>query len=69
MRRILELSLDTKAKYLAFSPDTKREVAIQTFVKKFGTEPETVIQTAGALNVGPIPQKQEGQLSFLGAEK
>lgn len=63
------MSLDTKAKYLAFSPDTKREVAIQTFVKKFGTEPETVIQTAGALNVGPIPQKQEGQLSFLGAEK
>mgnify|MGYP006910064676 CR=1 FL=1 len=63
------MSLDTKAKYLAFSPDTKHEVAIQAFVKRFGMEPETVIQTAGALNVGPIPQKQEGQLSFFGVEK
>jgi len=69
MRRILELSLHTKAKYLAFSPDTKHDVAIQTFVKRFGTEPETIIQTAGALNVGPIPQKEEGQLSFFGVEK
>lgn len=63
------MSLDTKAKYLAFSPDTKREVAIQVFVKRFGTEPKTIIQTAGALNVGPIPQKQDGQLSFLEVEK
>lgn len=57
----MDKKIDQTVKYLGFIPNTKQEIAVQVFINKFGVVPEIIIQTAGALNLGPIPQEQDGK--------
>jgi len=50
-------SIDTNATYLLFSAEHDRTDAVQCFVARFHQNPLSVVQTAGHLWVGPVPDE------------
>lgn len=47
----------TEAAYLAFSLDTKEEVAAAAYQQRHGQPPEFVFESRGNLLCGPIPDE------------
>jgi len=45
--------------WLAFDPETPREVARRRFVERYGREPAEVLRAGTLLLVGPVPGRQE----------
>ena len=44
--------------YLAFTLDESEDYAAARFIARFGTPPETIIESHGILLVGPVPEEE-----------